>query len=54
MNTKEVFNKCVCVSGVVKQMCQFSDVVCVLMNLKDGGEDPLLYQPLPLILKKVS
>ncbi|XP_026119565.1 meiosis inhibitor protein 1 isoform X2 [Carassius auratus] len=39
--------------GVVKQMCQYSDVVCVLMNLKDGGEDPLLYQPLPLILKKL-
>ncbi|XP_016398297.1 meiosis inhibitor protein 1-like [Sinocyclocheilus rhinocerous] len=39
--------------GVVKQMCQYSDVVCVLMrDLKDGGEDPLPYQPLPLILKK--
>ncbi|XP_016398304.1 meiosis inhibitor protein 1 isoform X2 [Sinocyclocheilus rhinocerous] len=40
--------------GVVKQMCQYSDVVCVLMrDLKDGGEDPLPYQPLPLILKKL-
>ncbi|KAL1279113.1 hypothetical protein QQF64_025786 [Cirrhinus molitorella] len=39
--------------GVVKQMCQYSDVVCVLMNLNDGGEDALPYQPLPLILKKL-
>uniref|UniRef100_A0A9J8C784 Meiosis inhibitor protein 1 n=1 Tax=Cyprinus carpio carpio TaxID=630221 RepID=A0A9J8C784_CYPCA len=39
--------------GVVKQMCQYSEVVCVLMSLKDGGEDPLPYQPLPLILKKL-
>ncbi|XP_073789818.1 meiosis inhibitor protein 1 isoform X3 [Danio rerio] len=39
--------------GVVKQMCQFSEVVCVLMNLQDGGEEPLVYQPLPLILKKL-
>ncbi|XP_039535133.1 meiosis inhibitor protein 1 isoform X3 [Pimephales promelas] len=39
--------------GVVKQMCQYSEVVCVLMNLKDGAEDPLPYQPLPLILKKL-
>ncbi|XP_048013146.1 meiosis inhibitor protein 1-like [Megalobrama amblycephala] len=39
--------------GVVKQMCQYSEVVCVLMNLQDGTEDPLPYQPLPLILKKV-
>ncbi|XP_067219481.1 meiosis inhibitor protein 1 [Chanodichthys erythropterus] len=39
--------------GVVKQMCQYSEVVCVLMNLQDGTEDPLPYQPLPLILKKL-
>ncbi|XP_056336614.1 meiosis inhibitor protein 1 [Danio aesculapii] len=45
---------CVCVFlGVVKQMCQFSEVVSVLMNLQDGGEEPLVYQPLPLILKKL-
>ncbi|KAK9978752.1 hypothetical protein ABG768_020491 [Culter alburnus] len=34
-------------------MCQYSEVVCVLMNLQDGTEDPLPYQPLPLILKKL-
>ncbi|XP_043082296.1 meiosis inhibitor protein 1 isoform X2 [Puntigrus tetrazona] len=34
-------------------MCQYPDVVCVLMNLKAGAEDPVLYEPLPLILKKL-
>ncbi|XP_051569336.1 meiosis inhibitor protein 1 isoform X4 [Myxocyprinus asiaticus] len=39
--------------GVLKQMLQFFEVVCVLMSLQECSEEPLTYQPLPLILKKV-
>ncbi|XP_073713978.1 meiosis inhibitor protein 1-like [Misgurnus anguillicaudatus] len=40
--------------GVLKQMLQYSDVVCVLMSLGECSEKHHLpYQPLPLIIKKL-
>ncbi|KAI7804087.1 putative meiosis inhibitor protein 1 [Triplophysa rosa] len=40
--------------GVLKQMLQYSDVVCVLMSEGECDEEQLLdQQPLPLIIKKL-
>ncbi|XP_056608867.1 meiosis inhibitor protein 1-like isoform X1 [Triplophysa dalaica] len=40
--------------GVLKQMLQYSDVVCVLMSVGECVEEQLLdQQPLPLIIKKL-